>query len=168
VSDEVRSILVGTAGLTMAALAAAALTVGRGTVTAGDAHVRAAARLAAIVVLAQAAHFVEELGTGFHRRFPAQLGLVEWSTGFFVWFNVAWLVAWALAARGLIERRRLALFPLWFLGIAGVANGIAHPALSLRTGGYFPGLVTSPLVGVGGAILLRRLVLLTAEREPPA
>jgi hypothetical protein len=54
-------------------------------------------------------------------------------------------------------RRRAALFPLWFLAIGGVANGLAHPSFSLRTGGYFPGLVTSPLVGFASLLLLRRL-----------
>lgn len=56
-----------------------------------------------------------------------------------------------------------ALFPLWFLGIAGVANGVAHPALSIRTGGYFPGLVTAPLVGIAGALLIRRLLAVTGD-----
>ena len=34
-----------------------------------------------------------------------------------------------------------------FLAIGMVLNGIVHPLLSVRAGGYFPGLVTSPLVG---------------------
>jgi hypothetical protein len=112
-------------------------------------------------VLTQAVHFVEELSTGFHRRFPEALGLPAWSTAFFVSFNVAWLVAWVLCIPGLTARRHLALFPLWFLAIAAVANGIAHPALAARAGGYFPGLVTAPVLGVGGLLLLRRLSLLT-------
>jgi hypothetical protein len=44
------------------------------------------------------------------------------------------------------------------------ANGVAHPLLSMRTGGYFPGLVTSLLVGVIGILLLRRLALITEPR----
>jgi len=38
---------------------------------------------------------------------------------------------------------------------------VAHPALSVFTQGYFPGLVTSPLVGVLGVLLLRRLHAVT-------
>ena len=43
-SDEARSILVGTAGLAIAALAAAAMTLARGDVTASGVQLRAAAR----------------------------------------------------------------------------------------------------------------------------
>jgi hypothetical protein len=168
VNDEVRSVLVGTAGLGGAALAAAALTITRGGVRGDDAQVQRTARLVAVVVLVQAAHFAEELATGFHRRFPELLGLVAWSSDFFVWFNLVWLAVWALSIGALLGRRHIALFPLWFLGIAGVANGVAHPALSARTGGYFPGLLTSPLVGVGGLLLLRRLALVTRGRASPA
>ena len=66
------------------------------------------------------------------------------------------------AQRGLARRRQVALFPLWFLGIAGVANGLAHPLLALNAGAYFSGLVTSPLVAIVGALLLARLVRVTA------
>lgn len=74
---------------------------------------------------------------------------------------LAWLAIWSLSAWGLAVRRRAAPFPLWFLGIAGLANGVAHPALSVLSGGYFPGLVTSPVFGLAGVLLLRRLLLVT-------
>ena len=67
-----------------------------------------------------------------------------------------------MSAWGLGRRRQVALFPLWFLGIASVANGLIHPLLALNAGGYFPGLVTSPLVGAVGALLLARLSRVTA------
>ena len=47
----------------------------------------------------------------------------------------------SLSVLGLAERQRAALFPFWLLGIAGAANGIAHPLLSVIAGGYFPGLL---------------------------
>jgi hypothetical protein len=162
VNDELRSILLGTAGLGAAAIAAAVLTVMRGGIAAGAAELRAAARVAAVAVLLQAAHFAEEAATGFRERFPELLGLAPWSPRFFVSFNLFWLAVWAQSLRGLAARRRLALFPLWFLALAGVANGVAHPLLAARVGGYFPGLFTSPLVGVAGLVLLRRLLRLTA------
>lgn len=80
----------------------------------------------------------------------------------FVSFNLAWLGIWVLSVWGLARRRRVALFPLWFLGIAGVANGLLHPLLALNARGYFPGLVTSPLVAAAGAPLMVRLASVTA------
>lgn len=103
----------------------------------------------------------EELVTGFHERFPALFGLPPMPLGFFVPFNLAWIIIWSLCVWGLAARRRAALFPLWFLGIGCIANGVAHPSFSALTGGYFPGLVTSPVVGVLGVLLLRRLLVVT-------
>jgi hypothetical protein len=162
-SEELRSILVGTAGLSVAGVIALFLTLSRSGVEASEAELRAAGRLSAIAVLFQAAHFAEELATGFHLRFPPLLGLSPWSLGFFVTFNLFWLVVWSLSLWGLKARWRAALFPLWFLGLGCVVNGLAHPAFSLRTGGYFPGLFTSPLVGLVGIFLLQRLSVITAS-----
>jgi len=156
-----RSILLGTAGLSLAALGALALTLLRGGPRASRAELRAAARLAAVVVLLQAAHFAEELVTGFHRRFPEALGLVPWPAAFFVPFNLFWLLIWVLACPRLAAGSRLALAALWFLGLAALANGVAHPLLAARAGVYFPGLVSAPLLGVVGLLLLRRLASVT-------
>lgn len=163
-TEELRSILLGTAGLSVAGVIALGLTLARGGVDASAPRLRTTVRLAAVALLFQAAHFAEEAATGFHHRFPELLGLARWSLRFFVSFNLAWLAIWALSIWGLSVRRRAALFPLWFLGIACVANGLAHPVLSVRAGGYFPGLVTSPLVGVVGTLLLRRLIAITGGR----
>ena len=160
-SDELRSILVGTAGLSAAALAALVLTVVRGRVSANQAELQAAVRVAGVAVVVQSAHFVEELATGFRQRFPEQLGLAPWSLGFFVSFNLFWLGVWVFSCRGLSAGRQPALAALWFLGIAALVNGIAHPVLSARAGGYFPGLITSPVLGVVGFLLLRRLASVT-------
>jgi len=166
-SDEVRSILLGTAGLSVAGVIALVLTLGRGGVGGSETEVQATVRLAAVAILFQAVHFAEELTTEFHQRFPEVLGLAPWSLRFFVSFNLCWLAIWGLSAWGLAARQRAALFPLWFLAIACVANAVVHPVLSIRAGGYFPGLVTSPLVGVVGVLLLRRLLQVTnAPRGP--
>jgi Protein of unknown function with HXXEE motif len=169
-SEELRSILIGTAGLSFGGVVAGVLTVVRGRAHGSAVELQAALRLAAVALLAQAVHFVEELGTGFHQRFPELLGLAPWSNRFFVSFNLFWLAVWALSLWGLANRRRAALFPLWFLAIAGVANGVAHPLLSLRVAGYFPGLVTSPLIGLAGWLLLGRLLRVTgaSPRRPGA
>jgi hypothetical protein len=165
-SEQLRSILVGTAGLAAAAVAALILTVSRRPIDVDEPRLRSTVRLAIVAILFQSAHFAEELATGFHQRFPPVLGLAPWPPGFFLCFNLVWLAVWAASAWGLAARRRAALFPLWFLAVAGVANGVAHPLLSIRAGGYFPGLVTSPLVGIAGVLLFRQLLAITGGTEP--
>ncbi len=161
--EELRSILFGTAGLSIAVAIAAWLTFSRGFAVVGSIQLRTAVVVAAIALVSQSAHFAEELVTGFPQRFPALLGLAPWSTRFFVSFNVFWIVVWGVSCWGVTAGRRAALFPLWFLAIASLANGVAHPLLSARTGGYFPGLFTSPLVGVVGFALVRQLLLVTGD-----
>lgn len=138
------------------------LTISRGGVTAGKVAVRSAVWYGALATTAQAIHFVEELWAGFHERLPASFDLEPMSRPLFISFNVAWLMIWALSTWGLARRRRVALFPLWFLGVAGVGNGLAHPLLALSVGGYFPGLLTSPLMAVAGVLLLVALWRVTA------
>ena len=148
------------------ALVALAASVRRSGFSADALPIQRAARAAAVTVAAQSIHFTEELATGFHVRFPELFGLGPMPLSFFVAFNVAWIGIWALSAHGLTSRNRLGLFPLWFLALAGIANGFAHPAFALITGGYFPGLVTSPVVAVLAFLLLRRLVEATVQLTP--
>ncbi len=157
------SVLVGTSGLTLAAVAAAVLAYSRPRVAAE--HVARVRQIASIAVVAQAAHFGEEYLQQFYLRFPAQLGLAPWSEQFFVSFNVAWLVVWVFAIATLTKFPRLAAFPLWFLAIASVANGVVHPLLSLVVGGYFPGLWSSPVVGILGVVLVSALASATQARN---
>lgn len=118
-------------------------------------------RLAGICVLLQAAHFGEEYLTRFYERFPQLLGLAPWSAGFFVAFNVCWLLVWTAAATRIQPPSRAVTFALWFLAVVMVGNGLAHPALAVRAGGYFPGLVTAPVVGLAGVVLWLRLIAVT-------
>ena len=159
---ELRSVLIGTAGLSAAAVAALLLTFARARITTSISKRQRTARVAGVAVALQLVHFLEELATGFHQRFPEQLGLTAWSSSFFVSFNLFWLAVWILSCRVLAAGHLTAVAALWFLGIAGVANGIAHPLLSLGTGSYFPGLMTSPFVGAACLLLLRRLAVITA------
>ena len=164
-TQVIRSILLGTAGLSVAALAALWLTVVRDCSDAEETAIRGAVRVGAAALLLQGAHFTEELITGFDERFPQLMGLTPWSPAFFVPFNVFWVIVWTLGLWGLRSRRRAALFPLWFLALGSMGNGLAHPALAAATGAYFPGLVTAPLVGIAGVLLARRLLQITAERS---
>ena len=159
-SDTLRSILTGTAGLDVAAAVALILTLRRPPrMTRSNFLV-----LGWITVGIQALHFIEESLTGFDVRFPPLLGLRPWPFAFFLWFNLAWLGIWT-AALLTVRRTRAALFPLWFLAIAAIANGLAHPLASLGTRAYFPGLVTAPLLGVAGVLLFTRLVAFTGEKR---
>jgi hypothetical protein len=153
--SQLASIVVGTGGLSVALLVALSLTLSRGAPSG-----TAIARLqtpAVVAVVSQAAHFGEEAASRFYVVFPETLGLAPWSATFFVPFNVAWLAVWIASIAMLSRHPRAAVLPLWFLAIASIANGIVHPLLALVAGAYFPGLWTSPLVGVVGIWLLRAL-----------
>ena len=63
-SDQLRSILLGTASLSVAAVIALLLTLLRGGVEASGRELRTAIRLASITTLVQAGHFAEEWATG--------------------------------------------------------------------------------------------------------
>jgi hypothetical protein len=164
-NHSIQSELVGTAGLTAAAIAAALLTVLRVPVAVRADERRRTTTLFLVGVLFQALHFAEEYSTRFFDRFPPVLGLSPWSANFFVAFNVCWIGIWICAAFGLHAGHRWAFFPAWFFAIAAMANGIAHPLLSLRVGGYFPGLLTSPILGIVGLLLWSRLIAATTARR---
>lgn len=162
-SEELQGILPSIAILGTVAAVALYLTLARGSVGGSGTQLRAAVWIAIATVLLQGTHFAEELATGFHLRFPELFGLAPMPVGFFVWFNLGWFAIWSLSLWGLATRRRIALFPLWFLALAAVVNLAAHPLLALRQGGYFPGLISSPFVGIAGAILFRQLLRLTGD-----
>jgi hypothetical protein len=152
----VPSEIVGTGALWLALVLALAIVL----VRKPDAErlARAAPWTLAVIAI-QALHFAEEFATGFHERFPAMFGLAPWTPEFFVSFNMAWLAAWSLAVSGAVTRRATlgAAWLIWFLALAAVANGVAHPVLAVVAGGYFPGLLTSPVLGVAGIVLIRAL-----------
>ena len=117
----------------------------------------AAARALAVAVGIQSVHFAEELATGFHERLGALLGLPGIPISIFIVFNLTWLGIWVASVPGLRSARTAAFFAAWFLAIAGIINGIAHPLLAVADGRYFPGLVSSPFIGVASVWLLLRL-----------
>ena len=103
------------------------------------------------LVLAQGAHSVEEYVTRLYEvfapaRFVSSLVSDDLAVGFLVVNAVLvtfGLWCWAFpvrsgwhAARGLV----------WFWTILELGNGIGHLALAMSRGGYFPGVVTAPLL----------------------
>ncbi len=126
---------------------------------------RAVSHTLALALGIQSVHLVEETATGFHERLPALFGLPGMPLSAFLAFNLVWLGIWGASIPGLRSARIAAFFAAWFLAIAGMLNGVAHPLLAVAAGGYFPGLVTSPLIGVAGVWLWLRLQRATRSKE---
>ena len=152
---DIASMVLGTSGLSLMTVVAGGLAFTRGEVRQGGK--RSIKNLASIGIVLQACHFTEELVTGFHVEFPRILGLAPWPLPFFVALNLIWIAIWVLCLFMLDSRPRLAVFPLWLLAIASLANAVAHPVMAIIVGGYFPGLWTSPIVGILGIALVRLL-----------
>ncbi len=148
--------------LGLVAIVAARLALARSLPVDAIAERASASVVLGITTAIQSAHFAEEWITGFHVRFPALLGLDPMPLSFFVCFNLAWIAIWIASVPLLRRGGRAAFFAAWFLAIAGVLNGIAHPLMALASGGYFPGLITSPIIGIAGVFLWQRLRAATA------
>ena len=110
------------------------------------------------LILAQAAHSIEEYATQLYvvfppARFVSSLVSNDLSLGFAV-VNTALVTFgfWCWAApvySGWRSARGIVLF--WTLLELG--NGIGHLGLALSRGGYFPGLATAPLLLFGAGWL---------------
>ena len=124
----------------------------------GDGAVRAFAAL----VVAQAAHSIEEYTFRLYDTFPPArfvTGLVstDRARGFVV-VNVAlvafgvWCLVWPVR-RGSPSAARL----VWvWIGIE-VVNGVGHPLWSIAQGGYTPGVATAPVLLLLALTLARRM-----------
>lgn len=153
------SIVIGTAGLSLACLASILLAYLRLGISAEYVH---NVRIWSGIALGfQLMHFTEEYYNQFYVRFPELLGLRMWPREFFLVFNFGWLLVWTMAVVGVAKFPRASTFPLWFLGIASVLNGVTHPAISIVSAAYFPGLWTSLFVGFSGFILVGLLIQAT-------
>lgn len=159
-----QSLLPSVVALGLAALAALQLTLGRTPAPDGSPR-RAAARALAAAMALQAIHFAEEAATGFDARLGGLFGLGAIPQPLFVGFNVAWLAIWIASVPGVRAGSSPALFAAWFLAIAGMLNGVAHPLLAVAAGGYFPGLYTAPVVGAVCLWLWIRLRQATRPRD---
>lgn len=151
------SLLPSSVVLGLAALCALGLARSRWSPAEKVAERAAAARVLGLSVAIQGVHFVEEAANGFPERLGSLFGLPGMPHSFFLYFNLAWLGVWVASVWGVRAGWRAAFFAAWFLAIAAMVNGIAHPLLSVASGGYFPGLVSSPLIGAAGIWLWLRL-----------
>lgn len=157
------SVLPSVVILGVVAIAAARLARGRSSPDEAVAERVAASTVLAITTAIQAVHFAEEWITGFQIRFPALLGLDPMPLSFFVPFNLAWIAIWIVSVPFLRRGSRAAFFAAWFIAIAGMLNGVAHPMMAIVSGSYFPGLITALFIGVAGVILWQRLRAATSE-----
>ena len=142
--------------LGLIALIALALTY-KNSAPSNPVQLKAASTALFIATIVQSIHCTEETVSGFPAKFPALFGLPAIPQSFFIGFNVMWIAIWLIAVPALRAGKPPAMFAAWFLAIAGIANGIAHPLLAIAAGGYFPGLLTSPFIGLAGIWLGRRL-----------
>ena len=114
-----------------------------------------------LLILAQAVHSIEEyVFRLFDVLAPARyvstlIGLPP-ATGFLISNSLLVLFGlWCWRAR-VRPRRRGARGLAWFWALLEIANGLAHVALAVVAGGYFPGLFTAPLLlGLGAWLVLR-------------
>jgi len=131
-----------------------------------------AARVLAIAVSVQALHFLEEATTGFPVELGNSFSLPSMPFVAFAAFNLLWLGIWFFSIPGIRSGRTPAFFAAWFLSIAGAFNGIAHPALAILSGQYFPGLISSPIIAAVSVLPWVRLHRATiargvSARDPP-
>jgi len=143
--------------LGLAAFVALQLTLRRPSSTELTVERGAASQALALATAIQSGHFAEEWATDFHVRFPALFGLEPMPLSVFVAFNLTWIVIWIASVSLLRSAFKPAFFAAWFLAIAGILNGIAHPLMAVASGGYFPGLISSPFVGIVSVYLWIRL-----------
>lgn len=157
-SDSTQSLFLAPAGLYLPLVMALVLSVGRRPRDTEPGDRTKLVELFLIGIACQCLHVIEEFAAGMHVLFPPLFGLASISAELFIGFNVFWLGTWAIAAFGVLRNSRVAYFPVWFFGLAMALNGIAHPLLSVWQSGYFPGLVTAPLVGIMGIVITRKLI----------
>ena len=127
-----------------------------------DDQLNSVRRLVLIACAAQLLHLLEESAFDLHVVLPEAFGFPGMSLPFFLSINTGALVVWLLGA---LQRtfNPLVVTTFWFLGLASVFNLVAHPTMAIVTGGYFPGVLTSPLVGFTGLLLTRRLFQATGD-----
>jgi len=125
-----------------------------------------------LLVLAQAAHSIEEyLGRLWESfppaRFLTALLSADQERGFVI-INVAlvgfgaWCFLWPIR-----RAWRSATALAWFWVVIQMINGVGHPVWSVAQGGYTPGVATAPLLLVL-ALALGRELLRPAGQAPQA
>jgi hypothetical protein len=111
-----------------------------------------------IALAIQLLHFTEEYIYGFQFRVTEIApGMPPFNSNVFLAFNMIAYALFLLAGLGMYKGLKFPMIIVWFFGICVLGNAIWHLLLTLKVGGYFPGLYTSFPGWVLGPILLKRL-----------
>jgi hypothetical protein len=103
-------------------------------------------------------HFTEEYVYGFQFRVTEIMaGMPPFNVNVFVAFNMIAYCLFLLAGVGMYKGMKFPMIIVWFFAICVLGNAIWHLLLTLKVGGYFPGLYTSFAGWILGPILLKRL-----------
>lgn len=103
-------------------------------------------------------HFTEEYVYGFQFRIAELMnGMPPFKVNVFVAFNMIAYCLFLLAGIGMYKGIRFSMIIVWFFAICMMGNAVWHLLLTLRVGGYFPGLYTSLAGWILGPILLKQL-----------
>ena len=106
----------------------------------------------------QMLHFAEEYIMNFTTAMPALLGQEPYPNDYWLVFNMAAYFVFILGGIALFKKRKeYAIIPLFFILAGVLLNGMAHIALSIYSGAYFPGMITAILYLVIGPVLLKRI-----------
>jgi hypothetical protein len=125
------------------------------------------------LVVAQAAHSIEEFAFALYAVFPparlaSSLVSTDLATGFAVLNTLIVLFGvWCYVVpvrSGWPSARALA----WLWVAIELVNGVGHPVMALRAGGYFPGAGTAPLLLALATILAALLLRTRASRVASA
>jgi hypothetical protein len=110
-----------------------------------------------LVALAiQFLHFTEGYVYGFHQRVTEIMaGMPPFNVNVFVAFNMIAYSLFLLAGVGMYKGMKFPMILVWFFAVVFLGNAIWHLLLTLRAGGYFPGLYTSLAGWVLGPVLLK-------------
>ncbi len=117
------------------------------------------------LIVIQAAHSIEEYAFSLWEVWP----IARWASGLlsddlptgFAILNGSFIVFGVWSYLGPVRSGSPSASTLAWIWVAvGLLNGVGHPAMAVNAGGYFPGLVTAPLLLLGAivlaALLLRR------------
>ncbi len=111
-----------------------------------------------IALAIQFLHFTEEYVYGFHQRVTEIMArMPPFDVNVFVAFNMIAYCLFLLAGLGMYKGMKFPMIIVWFFAVVFLGNAVWHLLLTLRVGGYFPGLYTSFAGWILGPILLRRL-----------
>lgn len=103
-------------------------------------------------------HFTEEYVYGFQFRVAEIMaGMPPFNVNVFVAFNMIAYSLFLLAGLGMYKGMKFPMVIVWFFAVCVLGNALWHLLLTLKVGGYFPGLYTSFAGWILGPLLLQRL-----------